>query len=36
MGIPWLPQTVLTVIRRSGVHPDDPRRAISADGPMSS
>lgn len=35
MGIPWLPQTVLTVIRRSGVHPDDPRRAISADGPMS-
>jgi hypothetical protein len=26
LGIPWLPQTVLIPVRRSGVHPDEPRQ----------
>jgi hypothetical protein len=25
MGIPWLPQTLLIPVRRSGVHPDEPK-----------
>ncbi|MDP9406481.1 MAG: hypothetical protein M3P95_00895 [Actinomycetota bacterium] len=30
VGAPWLPQTVLVPVRRSGVHPDDPRADIAA------
>lgn len=30
VGAPWLPQTVLVPIRRSGVHPDDPGADIEA------
>lgn len=29
LGIPWLPQTFLTPVARSGVHPDDPRADIA-------
>jgi pimeloyl-ACP methyl ester carboxylesterase len=28
LGIPWLPQTLLIPVRRSGVPPDDPRREL--------
>jgi hypothetical protein len=30
LGIPWLPQTVLIPVRRSGIHPDEPRRDLEA------
>ena len=26
LGIPWLPQTVFIPVRRSGIHPDEPRQ----------
>ena len=28
LGVPWLPQTFLVPVRRSGVHPDEPRQAL--------
>ena len=28
LGIPWLPQTFLIPVRRSGVHPDEPEREL--------
>lgn len=28
LGIPWLPQTFLIPVRRSGVHPDEPRQDL--------
>jgi hypothetical protein len=30
LGIPWLPQTFLTLVRQTGVHPDDAVRAMEA------
>jgi hypothetical protein len=30
LGIPWLPQTVLIPVRRSGVHPDEPKADLAA------
>jgi hypothetical protein len=30
-GVPWLPQTVLTVVRHRGIDPDDPQQALAAD-----
>ena len=34
LGIPWLPQTFLVPIARSGVHPDDPARNSAGPRPM--
>ena len=28
LGIPWLPQTFLVPVRRSGVHPDEPAEEL--------
>jgi hypothetical protein len=30
LGIPWLPQTFLIPIRRSGAHPDEPKADLAA------
>lgn len=30
LGVPWLPQTFLTLVRQSGVHPDDAQAAMEA------
>lgn len=29
MGIPWLPQTFLVPVSRSGIHPDDPQQELA-------
>jgi hypothetical protein len=30
LGVPWLPQTFLTLVRQTGVHPDEPVQAMKA------
>lgn len=30
-GVPWLPQTLLTLVRQADVHPDDPLRAMEVE-----
>jgi short-subunit dehydrogenase len=30
LGVPWLPQTFLTLVRQTGVHPDEPVQAMEA------